>query len=137
MKYQTNFDKVREFHTTFESAVDEDPFDNPELVELRIDLISEEYLEVMDELDNFLVYEDVKPSKQRLAKELADLLYVVYGTATTFGIPLDLVFHEVHKSNMSKLDENGEPIFREDGKVLKSKNYHEAQLDKLFPREGK
>lgn len=135
MKQMTNFDKVMEFHRAFNHPINEAPENNPELVELRMSLIEEECDEVLEELDAFL-YEEGEESKMHLAKELADILYVVYGTAVSFGINLDLVFHEVHKSNMSKLDEDGNPIYREDGKVLKSERYVEPELDKLFPKKA-
>ena len=67
--------------------------------------------------------------KKAVAKELADLLYVVYGTAVSLGIPIDDVFCEVHTSNMSKLDDNGKPIYREDGKVLKGPHYFQPNLE--------
>ena len=63
---------------------------------------------------------------------MADLLYVIYHAAITFGIPLDEVFKEVHKSNMSKLGDDGKPIFREDGKVMKGPNYKLPNLEKVL-----
>ncbi len=63
-----------------------------------------------------------------LAKELADILYVTYGTAEILGIPLEDVFQEVHRSNMSKLGLSGRPVRRHDGKVLKGPNYQEADV---------
>ena len=81
--------------------------------------------EVLNELGYSLSH-DPDPSNypkglelDKLAKELADLLYVVYGTAAAFGLPIDEVYREVHESNMSKLGEDGKPVYREDGKVLK------------------
>ena len=71
-----------------------------------------------------------------VADALTDLLYVVYGAGHAFGIPLDRCFTEVHESNMSKLDENGKPIYREDGKVLKGKNFREPNLKKILYPEG-
>lgn len=118
----TNYEMVREFHKAFGSTLDQWP---PKLSEtvFRSDLITEEYDELLDEL-----YEK-NPSKVKIAKELADMLYVLYGTAASFGIDIDKVFKEVHRSNMSKLGEDGKPIYREDGKVLKGPNYSEAQLE--------
>jgi len=95
------------------------------LLQLRSNLIYEESSEVLVELAS----EDV--DKAALTKELADLLYVVYGTAITFGLPLDTVFNRVHASNMSKLVD-GKPLYREDGKVLKGPNYQPPKLDDLF-----
>lgn len=95
------------------------------LLQLRSRLIYEESSEVLAELES----EDV--DKAALTKELADLLYVVYGTAITFGLPLDTVFNRVHASNMSKLVD-GKPLYRDDGKVLKGPNYQPPELDDLF-----
>mgnify|MGYP003343800326 FL=1 len=81
------------------------------LRKLRDDLIDEE----RDELKIALDAGDVV----KVADALADILYVVYGTADTYGIPIDACFREVHRSNMAKLDENGKPIKRADGKFLK------------------
>ena len=103
-----------------------------DLVNLRWKLIDEEYHETFKELytyndwANLEVQKDI--SKQKLAKELADLLYVVYGTADCFGIDIDRVFAEVHRSNMSKLVD-GKPLKREDGKVLKGPNYTPPNLE--------
>jgi predicted HAD superfamily Cof-like phosphohydrolase len=69
---------------------------------------------------------------ENLAKELCDLIYVILGTAISYGIPLDKCFDEVHKSNMSKLDENGKPLYREDGKILKSKLYRTADIKSVL-----
>lgn len=67
-----------------------------------------------------------------IADALADIVYVVYGTALTYGIDLDLVLREVHRSNMSKLDLDGKPILREDGKVLKSAQYFRPQIARVL-----
>lgn len=103
-----------------------------EEVELRTDLITEELEELNDEL--FPRAEDwrftANPDKAKVAKELADLLYVVYGTAASFGIPIDDVFNLVHLSNLSKLT-NGKIERREDGKVLKGPDYRPPDLSWL------
>lgn len=123
----TPFEAVLEFHKTYNVPINV-PF-TEELVDLRVSLCVEECKEVEEELwlnsPEFI-------DKKRLTKELADLLYVTIGTAVTFGLPLEEVFNEVHKSNMSKLGEDGKPIMRSDGKVLKGKNYKEPDLDKYF-----
>lgn len=130
MKHLTNYDKVRKFHSAFGHALDRGMLNNPldlsgfELAELRMRLIKEEVKEVEDE-----IY--LSDNKQKLAKELADLLYVTYGLAATYGIPIDEVFTRVHESNMSKLGADGKPIFRNDGKVLKSSNYVEPSMEGL------
>ena len=115
------FDKVREFHRAFGQPVGDRPqLLDDDRISLRRTLIEEEYDEFLESLyDGDLV---------NASKELSDLLYVVYGTAVEMGINIDAVFDEVHRSNMSKLDENGKPIYREDGKVLKSKLYSAANV---------
>ena len=127
MKHLTNYDKVRAFHRAFFHPLDKelevDSISGHALAELRNRLIQEEVDEVQVELFN--------GSKQELAKELADLLYVVYGTAATYGIPIDEVFNRVHESNMSKLGEDGKPVYRNDGKVLKGPNYKEPSMEGL------
>lgn len=87
----------------------------PAIRNLRINLQDEETGELEEALfDNDLV---------AVAKELADVVYVAYGTAVSLGIDLDAVLRLVHLSNMSKLGEDGQPVFREDGKVVKGPNY--------------
>lgn len=119
----TNYQKVREFHRAFGSELDQ-KF-SEKLGSLRFNLIREEYQEVLYEL----LEPEASADKKKIAKELADLLYVVYGTAATFGIDIDRVFDEVHQSNMSKLGEDGKPVYREDGKILKGPNYQPPKLD--------
>lgn len=130
---RNNLEKVREFHEKFGAAIDQ-PFEvnSYKLRELRRQLIAEEGEEAFKELMFDDPDVDLPPSKKDLTKELADILYVVYGTAVTFGLPLQEVFEEVHRSNMSKLDENGKPILRADGKILKSSLYKEPDLEKYF-----
>ena len=122
MRSKTNYEKVREFHQVFGVALDVDinKGDVSDLRVLRADLIREEYYEVMSAVTN-----------ESLLKELTDLLYVIYGTAATFGWDIDTAFNRVHQSNMSKLGDDGKPIYREDGKVLKSKNYVPPDLSDL------
>jgi predicted HAD superfamily Cof-like phosphohydrolase len=134
----TNFQKVQHFHNVFQQnapkfmeldvstrLTDANMYN---LLELRKKLIREESKEVDDELAALV------PDITKIAKELADLLYVTYGCADMLGIPLDDVFEEVHQSNMSKLDDAGNPVFREDGKILKSKNYREADVKVVLDR---
>jgi len=134
----TPFEAVLEFHKTYGVLINQDFF-NTESLSLREHLIQEEYHEVVKEINPFFIaIENSEPDpssfvdKKALTKELADLLYVTIGTAVTFGLPLEEVFYEVHKSNMSKLGEDGKPIYREDGKVLKGPNYKEPDLEKFF-----
>lgn len=119
----TKTDMVREFTEAMGQPVDVAP--TRSLLSLRSKLIYEETTEVLVEL------ESQELDKAALTKELSDLLYVVYGTAITFGLPLDVVFNRVHQSNMSKLVD-GKPLYREDGKVLKGPNYKPPMLDDLF-----
>lgn len=120
-----HFEAVRAFTKAFNQPVGAS-LEDDDLLHLREDLISEEYYEVQDELMQ------VHPDPAALTKELVDLLYVVYGCAVTFGLPIDEVFERVHQSNMSKLGDDGKPIYREDGKVLKGPNYEKPKLDDLF-----
>ena len=88
---------------------------------LRLVLLKEEYAEVLSAVD-----------AENLLKELADLVYVTYGYAATFNWNLDEAVRRVHASNMSKLDTDGKPLYREDGKVLKGPNYAEPNLTDLI-----
>ena len=91
---------------------------------LRIKLIREEFQEVMSAIHE-------KKSKDSILKELCDLVYVCVGFADTFGWNFDEAFNRVHTSNMSKLGEDGAPIYRDDGKILKSAQYKEPNLKEL------
>lgn len=122
-----NLERVREFMEAMGQGLNL-PFSS-ELLTLRMNLIDEETDEVGGHVDN---YPMVILDAPELTKELADLLYVTYGFALTFGLPLQEVFEEVHKSNMSKLGDDGKPIYREDGKVLKGPNYQPPKLEKYF-----
>jgi predicted HAD superfamily Cof-like phosphohydrolase len=113
---------VREFHQKFGATLNDTPtrlFKKERY--LRDSLIAEEWEELWKEMD--------KNNLTQIAKELADLLYVVYGTAAAYGLPIDDIFAEVHRSNMSKLDSDGNVIRRADGKVLKGKNYTPADVE--------
>ena len=70
-----------------------------------------------------------------MADALADIVYVAYGTAISFGLDLDMLLDEVHRSNMSKLDERGRPIMRDDGKVLKSPRYEPPRIEATLRRQ--
>lgn len=119
----TNFEKVAEFMNAFKQDVETEP-GWTSVSELRYNLIDEELKELRQALDERNLIE--------VADALTDLLYVVYGAGHSFGINLDKCFEEVHNSNMSKLDEDGEPIYREDGKVLKGPNYWQPDLKKVL-----
>lgn len=129
---------LREWHRAVGEApfIERDSKGRDDLVSLRARLIQEEYLEVSEELLRYrvtgLIDETLggEPAAnlENLAKELADLLYVVYGTADLFDIPLEAVFAEVHRSNMSKVSPDGKVVRRADGKVLKPHHYRRADV---------
>ena len=120
----TNFDKVGEFMKTFGQEVKNKPsFSNNKINELRVSLIQEELDELKEAMNNKDLLE--------VADALTDLLYVTYGAGHAFGIDLDKCFDEVQNSNMSKLDENGKPIYNEFGKVMKGPNYFKPDLSKF------
>lgn len=128
----SNFEKVQEFNKAMGVTHDM----AQETIDLRLRLIREEFEELCDEF--YWVTDDgtdtkpyIKPEYERIAKELADLLYVVYGAADAFDIPIDLVFADVHNSNMSKLGADGRPVRREDGKIMKGPNYRPPDLSYL------
>lgn len=124
-KKLTPFEMVREFHITYDLPVKESPaHPTPDRIKLRRDLISEEYWEYDRAVE--------KNDLVNLAQELADILYVVYGAALEYGIPLDDVVAEVHRANMSKLDSDGSVLRREDGKVLKGPNYSPPNVEAIL-----
>ena len=99
-------------------------FSSDKINRLRYDLINEE----LDELKVALKNRDLL----EVADALTDILYVTYGAGHAFGINLDKCFDEVQKSNMSKLDINGQPIFNDNGKVMKGQNYFKPNLKKFI-----
>ena len=120
----SNFSKVGIFMKTFGQEVKENPsFSTDKINKLRIDLIKEELEELTEAMKNKDLLE--------VADALTDILYVTYGAGHAFGINLDKCFDEVQNSNMSKLDENGKPIYNESGKVMKGPNYYRPDLSKF------
>jgi predicted HAD superfamily Cof-like phosphohydrolase len=120
----SNFNKVGIFMKTFGQEVKSKPsFSTDKINKLRIDLIKEELDELKEAMDNNDLLE--------VADALTDILYVAYGAGHAFGINLDKCFDEVQNSNMSKLSENGEPIYNESGKVMKGPNYFKPDLTKF------
>ena len=120
----SNFNKVGIFMKTFGQEVKSKPsFSTDKINKLRIDLIKEELDELKEAMDNNDLLE--------VADALTDILYVTYGAGHAFGINLDKCFDEVQNSNMSKLGENGEPIYNESGKVMKGPNYFKPDLSKF------
>ncbi len=121
----TNFELVGDFMEAFgQDVLDEPTWPDFETRMLRLDLIEEEY----NELETAIHEKDMVG----VADALTDLLYVIYGAGHAFGLDLDVCFNEVHRSNMSKLGEDGRPIYREDGKVLKGPDYFEPNLAELI-----
>ena len=120
----SNFNKVGTFMKTFGQDVKTKPsFSSDKINKLSIDLIKEE----LDELQEAMKNNDLL----EVADALTDILYVTYGAGHAFGIDLDKCFDEVQSSNMSKLGENGEPIYNEAGKVMKGPNYFKPDLSKF------
>ena len=120
----TNFDKVGTFMKTFGQEVKTKPSLSTEIInKLRIDLIKEELEELTDAIN--------KKDLLEVADALTDILYVTYGAGHAFGVDLDKCFEEVQNSNMSKLDENGKPIYNDAGKVMKGPNYFKPDLSKF------
>ena len=120
----TNFNKVGTFMKTFGQEVKTKPsFSTDKINTLRLDLIKEELSELTEAMNNKDLLE--------VADALTDILYVTYGAGHAFGINLDKCFEEVQNSNMSKLDENGKPIYNEHGKVMKGPNYFKPDLSKF------
>jgi predicted HAD superfamily Cof-like phosphohydrolase len=113
-------EKVKEFHELYGVLISPVPtltphdeeVKNKELAALRVRLIQEE----LDELKEALADDDIV----EVGDAIADLLYVVFGAGLVWGLPMKEMFDEVHRSNLTKLDENGKAIIRADGKVIKS-----------------
>ena len=121
----TNFESVKMFMKTFGQEIKEKAeFPNEKIASLRFDLIKEE----LEELKNAIHKKDI----QEVADALTDILYVTYGAGHAFGINLDKCFQEVQSSNMSKLGEDGKPIYNEKGKVMKGPNYFKPNLKKFI-----
>ena len=120
----SNFSKVGVFMKTFWQEVKNKPsFSSDKINKLRIDLIKEELEELTEAIKNKDLLE--------VADALTDILYVTYGAGHAFGIDLDKCFDEVQNSNMSKLSEDGKPIYNESGKVMKGPNYFKPDLSKF------
>jgi len=120
----SNFNKVKTFMETFGQEVKKKPsFSTDKINKLRYELIKEE----LDELHEAMSSKNLL----EVADALTDILYVTYGAGHAFGINLDQCFEEVQNSNMSKLDENGKPIYNETGKVMKGPKYFKPNLKKF------
>ena len=121
----TNFEKVGKFMRTFGQEVKTKPgLSDDKINKLRIDLIDEELSEFKEAISN----DDLKEA----IDALTDILYVTYGAGHAFGVNLDECFDEVQRSNMSKLGEDGKPIYNQAGKVMKGPNYFAPDLNKFL-----
>ena len=121
----TNFEKVGLFMKTFGQEVKNKPgLSSEKINNLRISLINEE----LDELKQAMKNKDLKEA----IDALTDILYVTYGAGHAFGVNLDKCFDEVQKSNMSKLGQDGKPIYNEAGKVMKGPSYFKPDLSKFI-----
>ena len=121
----SNFFKVKEFMQKFKQEVKSKPsFPDDNIIKLRINLIKEELLELEDALN--------EKNIEETADALTDILYVTYGAGHAFGIDLDKCFDEVQKSNMSKLDKFGNPIYNDQGKVMKGPLYFKPNFKKIL-----
>ncbi|MBH90612.1 MAG: phosphoribosyl-ATP diphosphatase [Candidatus Marinimicrobia bacterium] len=120
----TNFDSVKKFMKTFGQEVKtKAEFPSDKIVKLRYELIKEE----LEEFQTAINEKNIK----EIADSLTDILYVTYGAGHAFGIDLDKCFDEVQKSNMSKLGDDGKPIYNDQGKVMKGPKYFEPNLKKF------
>ena len=121
----SNFLKVKKFMQTFGQAIKHKAnFPDKKIITLRLALIKEELSELEDAID--------KKDITEVADALTDILYVTYGAGHAFGINLDKCFDEVQRSNMSKLDDDGKPIYNESGKVMKGPKYFKPDLSKFL-----
>ena len=123
----SNFDDVKKFMNAFCHIVRTKPqFPDDKTMTLRYDLIKEE----LNELEQAMKTKNLK----EVADALTDILYVTYGAGCAYGIDLDKCFKEVQRANMSKLGEDGKPIFNEKGKVMKGPNYLEPNLKQFIEK---
>ncbi len=127
----TNYEKLYEFHKAINGNNPKKPLvPNKETVLLRETLITEEYKEVMEVLEQIKKSNNKEKYLSKLMHELADLLYVTYGTFVDFGVNADQVFAEIHRVNMLKL--SGPK--RADGKQLKPEGWKPANIQKLIDK---
>ena len=121
----SNFEKVKTFMMTYGQEIKESAsFPDENIIKLRLKLIKEELGELEQALNDKNLLE--------VADALSDILYVTYGAGHSFGINLDSCFEEVQRSNMSKLDKDGKPIYNEYGKVMKGPNFSKPNLKQFI-----
>jgi predicted HAD superfamily Cof-like phosphohydrolase len=123
------YNSLWEFHEAFDLTRSKTTqFPDRDVRKLRIELLREEWEEYLDGESNDDLVE--------IADALADIVYIAYGTAVSYGIPLDEIFDEVHSSNMSKLGDDGKPVYRDDGKVLKGPRYRPPNVQSILEKYG-
>lgn len=120
---------ITDFHIVYGCPISDITMSDTEEIELRRKLIEEEYVEVMCAIKN--------RDSENLLKELCDLVYVTVGTAISMGYDFNEAFRRVHESNLSKLGEDGKPIIRDDGKILKGPKYKKADLKDIVDNATK
>mgnify|MGYP001310305745 FL=1 len=123
---RSNLEQAKEFRKKYNIKNS----DNKATRDYQVSLITEEYKEFIEAEE--MLFRTTDKYKEECLKELADLVYVCYQYAVNMGWDLDKALKLVHKSNLSKLDEEGKPILREDGKILKGPNYKKPNLHSLI-----
>jgi hypothetical protein len=147
------YQQVEDFHRTFGHPTGGHTLNNPndtKTLQGRLDFIAEEFFELLTSIvgeehvkpvsdayhNNIKVTPDSPRDVIEFTDALADLVFLIYGTAIIYNIPLDDVLDEVYSSNMSKLDENGNPIYREDGKIMKSHLFTPPRIKVVLDAKG-
>tara|TARA_R100001443_G_scaffold53551_1_gene65174 strand:- start:37 stop:411 length:375 start_codon:yes stop_codon:yes gene_type:complete len=123
---KSNQEQAKEFRKLYKI----ESSDSKPVRKYQCDLITEEFKEFIEA--EGMLFRESDRFKEECLKELADLVYVCYQYAANMGWDLDRALELIHKSNLSKLDENGQPIYREDGKILKGPNYKKPNLNSLI-----
>jgi len=130
MELNENIGKVKKFHDVFGLEYNEEPNANvsKRIYELRHRLMQEENDEYLEACE--------KGDLTQIADALGDKMYILFGSIIAHGLQykIEEIFHEIHRSNMSKLDEEGKPIYREDGKIMKSNNYFIPDIKKVLEK---
>ena len=131
-------DQARAFRETFNQEILDNlsrfGFIKKQLWDMQVGLINEESCEFLEAAEEMYADPENPDLREAIVKELSDLVFVCYQFAATYGIDLDKAMTLVFESNMSKLDEQGMPIYREDGKVLKGPNYRPPNLADCLPQ---
>ena len=130
-------DQAKQFREVFNQEILENisryGFIKKKLWDMQISLVNEEAVEFVQAARECFNEPEDQEARENLVKELSDLVFVCYQFAATYNIDLDAAMERVFESNLSKLDEQGKPIYREDGKVLKGPNYKQADLSGCVP----